>query len=153
MLACLQWTSAAWKMAAREGWIGWSAAERAGNLPCIVNNSRFLILPGVRVKGLASKILAHAARQLPEDWQRRYGYRPLLLETLVDARRFAGTCYRAANWIALGETHGRGRMDPHHAADGSARKLVLVYALCPSVQQRLREASAPRFLESGADCT
>ncbi len=152
VLACLQWTSAAWKMAARDQWIGWSQEQRARNLPFLVNNSRFLILPWVRVKGLASKILARCARQLPEDWQRRYGCRPLLLETLVDARRFAGACYRAANWIVLGETTGRGRMDRHHAADGSARKLVLVYPLCPGVQQRLREASPPRFLESSADC-
>lgn len=152
VLACLQWSSAAWKMAARDRWLGWSAEERARKLPLIVNNSRFLILPWVRVKGLASKILAHCARQLPADWQRRYGSRPLLLETLVDGQRFAGTCYRAANWIPLGETQGRGRMDRHHQADGSARKLVLVYPLCPNVQQRLREASPPRFSESAADC-
>jgi hypothetical protein len=150
-LACLQWTSAAWKMAAREGWIGWSSEERARNLPYIVNNSRFLILPWVRVKGLASKILARCARQLPDDWERRYGYRPLLLETLVDARRFAGTCYRAANWIALGETRGRGRMDRHHEADGSARKLVLVYPLCRDVQQRLRQALPPQYSEADTE--
>ncbi len=151
VLACLQWTSAAWKMAARDRWIGWGPEERARHLAFIVNNSRFLILPWVRVKGLASKILARCARQLPEDWQRRYGYRPLLLETLVDGQRFAGTCYRAANWIALGETQGRGRMDRCHRADGSARKLVLVYPLCPNVQQRLRDASPPRFSEPDAD--
>jgi hypothetical protein len=108
-------------------------------------------LPWVRVKGLASKILARCARQLPEDWQRRYGYRPLLLETLVDARRFAGTCYRAANWIPLGETQGRGRMDRHHQAEGSARKLVLVYPLCPDARQRLRQAPPPRFSEAEAE--
>jgi len=90
VLACLQWTSAAWKMAARDRWIGWTHEQRARSLPYIVNNSRFLILPWVRIQGLASKILAHCARQLPEDWQRRYGYRPLLLETLVDGQRFAG---------------------------------------------------------------
>jgi len=151
VLACLQWTSAAWKMAARDGWIGWSAQERARKLPYILNNSRFLILPWVRVKGLASKILGLCARQLPRDWEHRYGYRPLLLETLVDARRFTGTCYRAANWIALGETQGRGRMDRYQQADGSARKLVLVYPLCPNAQQALREASPPRFSES-AEC-
>ena len=149
VLACLQWTSAAWKMAVRDRWIGWSAVERARNLPYIVNNSRFLILPWIRVMGLASKILAQAARHLPSDWQRRYGYRPLLLETLVDGRRFAGTCYRAANWILLGETAGRGRMDRYHQADGSARKLLFVYPLCPEVQQRLRQAPPPRF--SGAE--
>jgi len=151
VLACLQWTSAAWKMASRDRWIGWSAVERARNLPYIVNNSRFLILPWVRVKGLASKILARCARQLPGDWERRYGYRPLLLETLVDGQRFAGTCYRAANWILLGETQGRGRMDRYHQADASARKLLFVYPLCPNAPQTLREASAPRFSEPDAD--
>jgi hypothetical protein len=145
VLACLQWTSAAWKMAARDRWIGWSDAERAQNLPFVVNNSRFLILPWGRVKGLASKILAHCARQLPADWQRRYGYRPRLLETLADARRFAGTCDRAANWILWGETQGRGRMDRYHQADGSARKLVFVYPLCRGVRRCLREALPPHF--------
>jgi len=151
VLACLQWSSPAWKMAVRDRWIGWSAAERARNLVLIVNNSRFLILPWVRVKGLASKILARCARQLPDDWERRYGYRPLLLETLVDARRFAGTCYRAANWIALGETRGRGRMDRHHEADGSARKLVLVYPLCRDLPKRLRQALPPQYSETDTE--
>jgi hypothetical protein len=151
VLAALQWTSAAWKMAARDRWIGWSPAQRARNLPFIVNNSRFLILPWVRVRGLASHILARSARQLPEDWLPRYGCRPLLLETLVDARRFAGTCYRAANWILLGDTQGRGRMDRHHEADGSARKLIFVYPLCRSPQQRLRDATPPSFSEPETD--
>jgi hypothetical protein len=145
VLACLRWTSTASNMTARDRWIGWSHEQRARALPYIVNHSRFLILPWVRIKGLASKILAHAARQLPEDWQRRYGCRPLLLETLVDGQRFAGTCYRAANWILLGQTQGRGRMDRYHQADGSARKLVFVYPLCRDVQQRLPEAQPPCF--------
>ncbi len=132
-------------MAARYGWIGRRAEERARKLPCIGNNSRFLILPWVRVEGLASQSLGLCARQLPRDWQRRYGYRPLLLETLVDRRRLAGTCHRAANCIVLGETTGRGRVDPYRQADGSARKLVLVYPLCPNVRQARREASPPRF--------
>jgi len=144
VLACLQWSSAAWKMAVRDCWIGWSAEQRARNLPYLVNNSRFLMLPWVRVKGLASKILARCARQLPGDWERRYGCRPLLLETVVDARRFRGTCYRAANWIELGSTQGRGRMDRHHQAHGAEPKLVFVYPLRPHVQLRLREADAPR---------
>jgi hypothetical protein len=95
-LACLLWTSPAWKMQPRDLWIGWSDEQRQRNLQSIVNNGRFLILPWVRVKGLASKLLALSARQMPHDWQTRYGYRPLLLETLVDAARFRGTCYRAA---------------------------------------------------------
>ncbi|MBA7697039.1 hypothetical protein ES703_105697 [subsurface metagenome] len=130
-------------MAARDRWIGWSTKQRARNLRFIVNNGRFLILPWVRVKGLASKILAHRARQLPQDWERHYGYRPLLLETLVDARRFAGTCYGVANWILLGQTQGRGRMDRHHDADGSARKLVYVYPLCRRAQERLCHIPPP----------
>ena len=100
-LACLLWTSPAWKMQARDAWIGWSDEGRQRNLQGIVNNGRFLILPWVRVLGLASKILALSARQLPHDWQTRYGHRPLLLETLVDASRFRGTCYRAATGSML----------------------------------------------------
>ena len=88
-LACLLWTSPAWKMQARDEWIGWSDEQRQRNLQRIVNNGRFLILPWVRVKGLASKILALSARRLPHDWESRYGYRPLLLETLVDASPFS----------------------------------------------------------------
>jgi len=137
ILACLQWSSAAWKMAARDRWIGWNEPERRRNLPLIVNNSRFLILPWVRVRGLASKILSLCARWLPADWEIRYGYRPLLLETLVDAGRFPGTCYRAANWIELGQTQGRGRMDRDHSSQGRARKNIYVYPLCRNVQQRL----------------
>src|SRR5450759_5225135 len=97
-LACLLWTSPAWRMQARDAWIGWSDEQRQRNLQSIVNNGRCLILPWVRVKGLASKILALSARIVPRDWEARYGQRPLLLETLVDAARFRGTCYRAANW-------------------------------------------------------
>jgi hypothetical protein len=143
VLACLLWSSPAWRMEARDGWIGWNDGERARNLPYIVNNSRFLILPWVRVKGLASKILARCARQLPQDWETLYGYRPLLLETLVDAGRFRGTCYRAANWIALGQTSGRGRMDREHRAHGRAVKDLYVYPLCRQVAERLRSRPAP----------
>jgi len=133
-------------MAARDRWIGWSAAQRARNLPFIVNNARFLILPWVQVQGLASKILAHGARQLPDDWERHYGYRPLLLETLVEEERFRGTCYRAANWIALGRTQGRGRMDRDHQAAGRP-KLVFVYPLVRQVQQELCAAVPPTWTE------
>jgi hypothetical protein len=96
---------------------------------------------------LASKILARCARQLPHDWQQRYGYRPLLLETLVEVSRFRGTCYQAANWIALGMTTGRGRMDRHHQAHGRAPKQVYVYPLTTQVPRRLCAAEPPRFSE------
>ena len=136
-LACLLWTSPAWKMQARDEWIGWSDAQRRRNLQKIVNNGRFLILPWVRVKGLASKTLALSARQMPRDWEIRYGCRPLLLETLVDATRFRGTCYRAANWIHVGQTSGRGRMDRTHQAHGQAVKDIYVYPLTHDARPRL----------------
>lgn len=139
-LACLLWTSPAWKMQARDEWIGWSDDQRRHNLQRIVNNGRFLILPWVQVKGLASKILALSARQMPHDWESRYGHRPLLLETLVDAARFRGTCYRAANWIHVGQTTGRGRMDREHAAHGQAIKDIYVYPLARDARQHLRRS-------------
>lgn len=137
VLACLLWSSPAWKMVARDEWIGWNTEQRTRNLQLLVNNSRFLVLPWVHVKGLASKILARSARLLPIDWERHYGYHPLLLETLVDAQRFRGTCYRAANWIFAGQTQGRGRMDREHRAHGQAPKDVYLYPLCRNAQQRL----------------
>ncbi|MBI4877165.1 MAG: DUF4338 domain-containing protein [Acidobacteria bacterium] len=146
VLACLLFSSPAWKMAERDRWIGWNDQVRARNLQLIVNHSRFLILPWVRVKGLASKILSHCAHQLPLDWAKLYGYRPLLLETLVDADRYPGTCYRAANWIALGKTQGRGRMDRFHEARVSP-KWVYVYPLCRHVRERLVTAAAPVYCE------
>jgi hypothetical protein len=136
-LACLLWTSPAWKMQARDEWIGWTDEQRRRNLQSIVNNGRFLVLPWVRVKGLASKILALSARQMPRDWETRYGCRPLLLETLVDATRFRGTCYRAANWVHVGQTAGRGRMDREHKAHGQAVKDIYVYPLVRGARQRL----------------
>jgi len=136
-LACLLWTSPAWKMQARDTWIGWSDEQRRSNLQRIVRNGRFLMLPWVHVKGLASKILALSARQMPHDWEVRYGCRPLLLETLVDAARFRGTCYRAANWIHVGRTAGRGRMDREHATHGQAVKDIYVYPLARDARQQL----------------
>jgi len=136
-LACLLWTSPAWKMQERDAWIGWSDEQRKRNLQRIVNNGRFLILPWVRVKGLASKILALSARQIPHDWQTGYGYRPLLLETLVDKQRFRGTCYRAANWLHVGQTAGRGRMDREHQNHGQAIKDIYVYPLVRDARERL----------------
>ena len=149
VLACLLWSSPAWKIAVRDCWVGWSETQRKQNLQRIVSNARFLILPWVQVRGLASKVLSHCARKLPLDWEKRYGYRPLLLETLVDPSRFRGTCYRAANWIFLGRTQGRGRMDRHHFFDGQAVKDVYVYPLCRNVQERLRTADTPQFSGCG----
>ena len=137
ILACLLWTSPAWKMAARDAWIGWNLQQRSRNLQYIVNNSRFLILPSVQVKGLASTILARSARQLPQDWRQHYGYSPVLLETLVDGSRFKGTCYRAANWIFLGNTAGGNRTDRLQRSVPRPPKLIFVLPLHRSAQQRL----------------
>ena len=106
----------------------------------MVNNSRFLVLPWVRVKNLASRLLSLLAGRLAADWQARFATEPLLLETLVDRRRFAGTCYRASNWIELGDTAGRGRMDRAHARHGQEPKRVLVYPLVADAQRRLAGA-------------
>ena len=116
ILALLGFGAAAWKLAPRDGWIGWSAAQRQQRLHLLINNARFLILPWVTSRNLASKLLAMAARRVAEDWDHRYGYRPVLMETFVEARRFAGTCYRAANWTRIGQTRGRGKLDTRHQA-------------------------------------
>jgi hypothetical protein len=110
-LVAIGFSAAAWKVAPRDSWIGWNAERRVQNLHLVVDNSRFLILPWVQCKHLASKILSLCARRLPDDWQKAYGYRPVLMETFVEKDRFAGTCYRAANWIFVGSTQGRGKLD------------------------------------------
>lgn len=116
LVALLSFGASAWKLAAREQFIGWGEAQRRRNLQLVVNNARFLILPWIRSLGLASKILALAAKQLPADWHQRYGYRPVLLETFVESPRHRGTCYKAANWTRVGQTAGRGKKCPVHEA-------------------------------------
>jgi hypothetical protein len=113
VLALLGFGAAAWKTAPRDEFIGWSAEQRQRRLDLIVNNARFLLLPWAQVKYLASRILAMAARRLPDHWEACYGYRPALLETFVEKERFEGTCYKAAGWICVGETKGRGKLDVH----------------------------------------
>ncbi len=125
ILALLGFGAAAWKTAARDRFIGWRPSERERNLQLIVNNARFLILPWVESKNLASKLLAMAARQLPEDWHNRYAYRPVLLETFVDTQRFTGACYKAANWIHVGHTQGRGKLDRNHQANLPTKSIWL----------------------------
>jgi len=127
-LGCLLFGVSAWAVAVRDEWIGWSVRRRAQRLNWVVNNSRFLIFPWVRIANLASRALGLAARRLGEDWQRRYGYRPVLLETFVDPERYRGTCYQAANWVRLGLTAGRGRMD-RHTRHLSTPKIIYVYPL------------------------
>jgi len=138
VVGCVRFSSPAWRMAARDGWIGWDEATRARNLQRVVNNSRFLLLPWVQVRNLASRVLSQAARQVAMDWRARYGVEPALLETLVDGQRFSGTCYRAANWIEVGETAGRGRMDRAHERHGAAPKKVFLYPLVRDAARHLR---------------
>ncbi len=114
LVACISFCACAWKLKDREKFIGWSEAQRQKNLQLVVNNARFLVLPWIESKGLASKILALAARQLPKDWLDRYGFRPVLLETFVEYERHKGTCYKAANWIKVGRTAGRGKKSISH---------------------------------------
>lgn len=140
VVGCVQFSSPAWRLAARDRWIGWDDATRLRNLQRVVSNSRFLILPWVRVKNLASRVLSQAVRCLARDWPQRYGVEPLLVETWVDAQRFRGTSYRAANWQLLGTTSGRGRMDREHRRHGRAPKTVLVYPLRADAARRLRES-------------
>lgn len=128
-VGALQFSSPAWRMAARERWIGWSESARRHNLQHVVCNSRFLILPWVHIRNLASSILALAARRLPDDWQACYRIRPVLLETLVDPAHFAGTCYHAANWIEVGRTTGRGRQDRAHCRHNVSPKTIFLYPL------------------------
>ena len=140
VVGCVQFSSPAWRMAVRDTWIGWDDVTRQRNLQRVVNNSRFLILPWVRVKNLASNVLSLATKRLVVDWPRRYGVEVLLVETLVDPSRYRGHCYLAANWIRLGETTGRGRMDREHLRHGASTKTVLVYPLVKDAARRLRQA-------------
>ncbi len=114
LLACLLFGAAAWKCRARDQFIGWLPELRARNLHLITNNTRFLILPFVRVPHLASWILGHVLRRLSADWQNKYGHPIVLVETFVERERFAGTSYKASNWIQLGATTGRSRQDRGH---------------------------------------
>lgn len=137
VVGCVQFSSPAWRMKVRDAWIGWDDGTRQRRLQRVVSNSRLLVLAPIR--NLASSMLAAALRRMPVDWQQRYGLRPLLVETLVDRSRYHGGCYRAANWIELGPTSGRGRMDRANRRQGAAVKTVLVYPLVKDAAARLRQ--------------
>ena len=113
-IACLSFGPAAWKIRPRDQFIGWSACARRQNLPWVTNNERFLILPWVDIRYLASFLLSKVVRQLRRDWQSVYGHDLALVETFVERQRFAGSAYAAANWICVGQTLGRGRNDRAH---------------------------------------
>jgi hypothetical protein len=133
-LGCLLFGAAAWKAAARDAYIGWDEAARARHLPEVANNTRFLILPWVRVAHLASHVLGLAARRVSAHWQEKYGHPIHLLETFVERDRFAGTAYLAANWTRLGETTGRSRNDRDRRLEVPVKKVF-----CYPLHRRFRE--------------
>ncbi len=138
MLALLGFGAAAWTTAPRDEYIGWDAETRKRNLHLIINNARFLILPWVHSKNLGSKILSMASKRICEDWVARYNYEPVLLETFVEKERFQGTCYKAANWICVGDTQGRGKLDVHNEYKLPVKGIYL-YPLRKDFRKRLIE--------------
>ncbi|MFW5788031.1 MAG: DUF4338 domain-containing protein [Halanaerobiales bacterium] len=127
-LGCILFSAAAWALEKRDNWIGWKEEHRSKYLNGIVNNTRFLIFPWVKIKNLASKALSLAAKRIQDDWKQRYNYRPVLMETFVDEKKYKGTCYKAANWKYLGKTKGRGRQDRNREYLSTV-KLIFVYPL------------------------
>jgi Druantia protein DruA len=137
-IACLAWASAPRHLGARDRYIGWSTEARRHNVRFLAYNSRFLLLPWVRVKNLASHILGRIALRISQDWEKLYGHPLYFLETFVDPERFRGTCYYAANWIWLGETTGRGKASNSYVPNRSI-KHVLGYPLNPHFRELLGE--------------
>lgn len=136
VLALLGFGAAAWKTAPRDRFIGWTHNQRESKLHLLVNNTRFLILPWIHSQNMASRLLAMATRRLSDDWQERYGYRPVLVETFVEIPRFHGTCYKAANWIYIGQTQGRGKLDVKREAR-LPKKSIWVYPLVKDFRRKL----------------
>jgi hypothetical protein len=136
-LACLVFGAAAWKCQGRDEFIGWSAEQRERNLALIANNSRFLILPSVRVRRLGTWILSRINRRISQDWEAKYGHGVVLVETFVEQARFRGTVYGAANWQRVGTTTGRTRQDRHTSIQ-VAVKDIFVYPLCRSFREALQ---------------
>jgi hypothetical protein len=124
-LACLLFGSAAWKCAPRDDFIGWDESARKKNLNFTTNNTRFLILPWVKVAHLASHILGKVSRRIKGDWQTKYGHPVYMLETFVECDRFLGTCYKAANWVCVGKTKGRSRNDRYYALNVPIKDIYL----------------------------
>ncbi len=137
-VACLAWSSAPRHLGSRDRYIGWSAEARRRNIGFLAYNTRFLILPWVRVEHLASHILGRMAARISDDWQRMYGHPIYFLETFVDPERFRGTCYRAANWVVMGKTTGRGKQSNSYVPNRSIKE-VLGYPLTKRFRELLGE--------------
>jgi len=128
LLGCLMFTPAVWNLSDREAWISWEKKDRQKRLKLIINNSRFLIFPWVKVENLAGKALSIIAKQIQNDWQQEYRYRPVLLETFVDPAKYSGSCYRAANWKCIGKTSGKVWKEKSDN-DEPSKKTIFVYPL------------------------
>jgi hypothetical protein len=139
-VALFAWSSAARHLGPRDRYLGWSPQARRQNIRWIAYNTRFLILPWVRIPHLASHLLARMTRILPAQWESVYGHPVYFAETFVDTSRFRGTCYRAANWILLGRTQGRGKDDQTHRPNRSLKD-ILGLPLIPDFRQRLADAA------------
>lgn len=138
-LACLLFGAAAWQCADRDRYIGWDPVRRRQNLQLLTNNTRFLLMPWVRVRSLASHVLGHISRRVSRDWQHKYGHPLYLLETFVEQDRFHGTAYQAANWVRVGQTQGRTRQDrPDGTRHQAAVKDIYLYPLHARFRQRLQ---------------
>ena len=135
-IACLAWSSAPWYIGARDRFIGWSSETRQKNLCLIINNTRFLVLPWVEVSHLASHLLALNRRRLSRDWQHIYHHPVYLLETFVDTERFKGTCYKADNWIYVGQTTGRGKLSKSKKP-ALSKKAVYLHPLTKNFRSKL----------------
>lgn len=135
-IACLVFNVAAWKIKPRDTFLGWDAATRTRRLSYLTNNTRFLILPWVRVPHLASHLLGLITRRLAQDWQAKYAHPVYAVETFVERHRFRGTCYRAANWIYLGQTQGRTRADRFNTIQVPVKDIYL-YPLTPQFRKKL----------------
>ncbi len=137
LIGGMSWGSACWKLGSRDELIGWDAPTREKNLQGMAGNHRFLILPWVKVKNLASHLLSRSVKQLPVDWKERYGVELYLLESFVDPSRFQGTCYKAANWIYLGQSKGSSKSGNAYVWHGQVKD-IYVYPLRPDYQEKLR---------------
>ena len=136
-VACLGWGSAAWSVKSRDSFIGWDKPTKERNLHLAANNTRFLILPWVSVKYLASKVLALSAKRISDDWLKIYNHPLYLLETFVEQQRFKGTCYKAANWICVGHTKGTAKKGHDHLFHGRIKDVYL-YPLRKDFREKLR---------------
>lgn len=142
VLGCMMFSPSAWALEDRDNWIGWTAQDRSQRLIYVLNNSRFLLMPWIRIRNLASYALGQAVRRIQYDWLENFLYAPVLLETFIDRNHYKGSCYKAANWQAIGNTKGRGRNDRHHEGLSTPREIYM-YPLEKDFRDYLIGVKAP----------